>query len=397
MPRVEVAIVGAGIVGLAVARALSARKAGSVLVLEKEDAPAHHQTGHNSGVIHSGIYYKPGSLKARLCTEGAGLMYDYCEENGIPYRKCGKLIIAARPEEVPRLEELERRGHANGVPDLRRIKGEEIPDIEPNAVGYAALHLPSTGIVDYSQVAAHMHAELTKRGVRVRFGAEVIGLDRSGSCPALQLRNGERIETGHVIVCAGLWADRAARWADANRDLRIVPFRGQYLGLRSTSPIVRGLIYPVPDPDLPFLGVHITPLINGRTVIGPTALLVGARDAYRLTTVKFKDLLEIATWPGTWRMGRRYWRVGLNEMRTAASRRRMVAGAAVYVPSLGLHSLDGSTHSGVRAQSVARSGDLIDDFVLTSHDGVSLVSNAPSPAATSALALGKELVRRIGV
>lgn len=363
-------------------------------MLEREPGPARHQTGHNSGVIHGGIYYVPGSLKARLCVEGARLMYDYCDEHGIPYERCGKLIVAVDAGELSRLDDLEARGIANAVPGLRRIGSGEITDAEPNAVGLQALHAPNTGIVDYGAVARTLADDLADQGVSVRFDTEVTAI--RGGEPALVQTTRGSVEGRSVIVCAGLWADRLARRAGAPRDPQIVPFRGAYLGLRQTeTPRLRGMIYPVPNPDLPFLGVHITKHIYGEVTLGPTAMIVAARDAYSLRRLSARDSWESLSWPGTWKIARRYWRVGIDEMRMASSRRAFVAAAARYMPGLTTADLDGSAHAGVRAQAVGRDGSLVDDFVISSGDHVSHVRNAPSPAATSAFALARELVDRV--
>ncbi len=395
MPGYDLVVVGAGIVGLAVAREwISRRPQDSVAVLERESAPAQHQTGHNSGVIHGGIYYLPGSLKARLCVEGARLMYEYCEHNAIRHERCGKLIVAVSPDELSRLDDLEARGTANAVPGLRRIGAGEIAEIEPNAVGLQALHAPNTGIVDYPAVARALVAELTEAGVTVAFGAAVNAIAGSDH-PVLHTETGP-VHAGTVIACAGLWADRLARRAGASRDPQIVPFRGAYLGLRPTeSPRLNGMIYPVPNPDLPFLGVHITKHITGDVTLGPTAMMVGARDAYTLRRLRVRDSWETLTWPGTWRVARRYWRVGFDEIRMAASRRAFVTAAARYMPGLTPADLDGSSHAGVRAQAVGRDGTLVDDFVISRDGHVSHLRNAPSPAATSAFALARELVDRV--
>lgn len=394
-PGHDLVVVGAGIVGLAVAREwLRRRPADSVAVLEREPGPAQHQTGHNSGVIHGGIYYQPGSLKARLCVEGARLMYEYCEQHRIPHERCGKLIVAVSADELPRLDDLEARGVANAVPGLRRVGPDEITDIEPNAVGLQALHAPNTGIVDYPAVARALVGELTAVGADVRFGTEVTGID-GGSNPVVRTGEGP-LPARTVIVCAGLWADRLARRAGAPRDPQIVPFRGAYLGLTPTpQPRLNGMIYPVPDPELPFLGVHITKHITGAVTLGPTAMMVAARDAYLLRRWNWRDTWETATWPGSWRVARRYWRVGLDEIRMAASRRAFVAAAATYLPGLSVDDLDGSSNAGVRAQAVGRDGSLVDDFVIARDGSVSHVRNAPSPAATSAFALARELVGRV--
>jgi len=393
--RYDLVVVGAGIVGLAVAREwMSRRPADTVAVLEREAGPAHHQTGHNSGVIHGGIYYQPGSLKARLCVEGARLMYEYCEHNAISHERCGKLIVAVSPEELGRLDDLEQRGIANAVPGLRRIGTEEIAEIEPNAVGLQALHAPNTGIVDYPAVAGALVGELTTAGVSVRFGTAVTAIDGAQN-PIVHTDDGS-LRAGTVIACAGLWADRLARRAGASRDPQIVPFRGVYLGLKpAPTPRLNGMIYPVPNPELPFLGVHITKHITGDVTLGPTAMMVGARDAYSLRRLSIRDSWETVTWPGTWRVARRYWRVGLDEIAMAASRRAFVTAAARYMPGLTPADLDGTSHAGVRAQAVGRDGSLVDDFVISRDGCISHVRNAPSPAATSAFALARELVDRI--
>lgn len=391
----DLVVVGAGIVGLAVAREwIQRHPSDAVAVLEREAGPAEHQTGHNSGVIHGGIYYTPGSLKARLCVEGARMMYDYCDHHGIAYERCGKLIVALDPDEMARFDDLEARGVANAVPGLRRIRGGEIRDIEPNADGLQALHAPNTGIVDYVAVARSVAAELAVHGATVRYGTPVraIGGDE---LTVVHTPDGP-VKARRVIVCAGLWADRLARAAGASRDPQIVPFRGAYLGLKPTpQPRLRGMIYPVPNPDLPFLGVHITKHIHGDVTLGPTAMMVGARDAYSLGRLSLRDSWESLTWPGSWKVARKYWRVGIDEIHMASSRRAFVAAAARYMPGLTLDDLDGTSHAGVRAQAVGRDGSLVDDFVISQEGTVSHVRNAPSPAATSAFALGRELVDRV--
>jgi L-2-hydroxyglutarate oxidase len=392
----DAVVVGAGIVGLAVARELVLRNPhSSIAVIEREPGPARHQTGHNSGVVHGGIYYTPGSLKARLCVEGARAMYEYCDEHGIRYERCGKLIVAVSQEELPRLDELEKRGLANAVPGLRRVGPREITDIESNAVGLQALHAPNTGIVDYTAVAENLVRELIGRGVTVKFGIAVESIERDPTAATLRTSTGP-IMARRVIVCAGLWADRLARRAGAPRDPQIVPFRGAYLGLRPTvPPRLSGMIYPVPNPDLPFLGVHITKHISGDVTLGPTAMMVPARDAYSLRAWNGRDLWESLAWPGTWRVVQRYWRVGITEMRMAASRKAFVRAAARYMPGLSVADLDGTSHAGVRAQAVGRDGALVDDFVISNDGNTSYVRNAPSPAATSAFALARELVDRV--
>ena len=391
----DVAVVGAGIVGLAVARELLIRRPQvRIVVFDRESAVAAHQTGHNSGVIHSGIYYTPGSLKARLCVEGSRLMYEYCRVHDIPYERCGKLIVATKASELPRLDALEARGRANAVPGLRRVGPEEIRQIEPECRGIAALHSPNTGIVDYGAVARELETELRSAGVVFRLGCRVSGLQRRAGVTVLT-HDGDETLAHWAVVCAGLWSDRVAVDAGAPADPRIIPFRGAYLRVaRAGTPMVRGMVYPVPDPDLPFLGVHITKQIGGDILLGPTAMVVGARDAYRLTRMRFRDLLSTFLWPGTWRVGVRFWRTAINELRLASSRKAFVRACERYVPALRGAALERVGRAGVRAQAVAADGTLVDDFVISQTPGVTHVRNAPSPAATSSLALAGEIVDR---
>jgi (S)-2-hydroxyglutarate dehydrogenase len=393
--RYDLAVVGAGIVGLAVAREFLRRSPdASLLVVDKQASVGYHQTGHNSGVIHSGVYYRPGSLKAKLCVEGARLMYEFCDEHAVRYERCGKLIVAVREAELPRLNDLETRGHANGVPGLRRVGAGQIADIEPECVGLAALHSPATGIVDYGAVARAMEAELRAKGVAFALGTEITAICRSGGDTVLSHAQGS-FRAGWSITCAGLWSDRLATSAGASPDPRIIPFRGGYLRLAADQQqVVRGMVYPVPDPDLPFLGVHVTMHIDGHVMLGPTAMLVAARDAYDLRTVRLRDAVSTLTWPGTWAVARRFWRTGLSEMRMAASRRAFVRACAQYVPVIQSMRLDPAASGGVRAQAVGRDGQLLDDFAISQTPGVTHVRNAPSPAATSSLALATELVDR---
>jgi 2-hydroxyglutarate dehydrogenase len=386
-------IVGAGILGLAVARELLARHPDArIAVVDQADGVAAHQTSHNSGVIHAGVYYAPGSLKARLCVKGAALMYEYCERQGVDVNRIGKLIIATGAGELPGLDELERRARANGVPGIRRIGGPEIREIEPHAIGVAALHSPNTGIVDFQAVGDRLAADVTQAGAELRLGWPVGDVRANGRKIRLIGPDGDGIEADGAVFCAGLWADRLAVRAGASPDPRIVPFRGGYLRLRAERRgIVNGLIYPVPDPALPFLGVHLTPQIGGEVVLGPSALLVGARDAYGLKTVRRSDLVDTFAWPGTWRMMRRWWKTGLQEIHLATSRRAFATHAARYVPGLTAADMTPG-FAGVRAQAVARDGKLVDDFVISRTARAVHVRNAPSPAATSSLALAELIV-----
>jgi (S)-2-hydroxyglutarate dehydrogenase len=387
-------VIGGGILGLAVAREMLARHPeASLCVLEREDRLAAHQTSHSSGVIHAGIYYQPGSLKARLCVEGSRLLYAYCEEAGIETRRDGKLIVATEESELPRLDELERRGRANEVPGLRRIGTDEIAEIEPHARGIAALHSPATGVVDFARVAAGFAADIEAGGGTVVTGCEVRGLARRGAAVAVRHSSGTT-DAGFAIGCAGAWSDRLAVAAGAPAEPRIVPFRGAYLRLRpERRELVRASIYPVPDPELPFLGGHLTRGIDGEVLLGPSALMVGARDAYRLGRLRRRDLTDNLSWPGTWRLVRRFWRTGLTELRHASSPRAFVADLRRFVPELDVADvLPGP--SGVRAQAVDRDGRLVDDFVVHRTEHAQHVRNAPSPAATSSLALAKLIADR---
>jgi (S)-2-hydroxyglutarate dehydrogenase len=392
----DICVVGGGIVGLATARELQRRHPGAdVVVIEREPRVAAHQSGHSSGVIHGGIYYAPGTLKARLCVEGARRLYAYCDERGIPARREGKVIVATDPGELPRLDELERRGVANGVPGLTRIGPDELREIEPHAAGIAALHSPATGVVDFTAVAASLAFELERDGGRLITDCEVRALDAGPGQLAIATSRG-RIDAGRAVLCAGAWADRLAVLAGADRDPLIVPFRGAYLCLRDErAHLVKANIYPVPDPELPFLGMHLTRNIAGEVLLGPTALFVGARDAYRLRRVLPRDLIESLSWPGTRRMMRRFWRTGLTEISHALSTRSFVAECRRYVPELSRSDVQRSNLAGVRAQAIGHDGSLVDDFVVSETERAVHVRNAPSPAATSALALAEVVADRV--
>jgi L-2-hydroxyglutarate oxidase len=389
--RCDLAIVGGGIIGLAVARELVRRNPrASVCLLEREAEIATHQTGHNSGVIHAGVYYEPGSLKARLCVEGARELYEYCEQRGIAHERCGKVILATDASELGRLDELERRGLANGVPGLRRIDAAGVEQLEPHARALAGLHSPDTGIVDFEAVARCYAQDVLEAGATVATGCGVEGVSATGRSLRLAHAHGAT-EAGHAVFCAGAWADRLAIAAGADPDPRIVPFRGAYLRLaRERRDLVRSLIYPVPDPALPFLGVHLTKHIDGEVLIGPTAMIAGARDAYRLSTVRRRDLLETLRWPGTWRLLARSWTSGVTELRHATLRSAFVRAAARYVPELRAGEVQ-PAFAGVRAQALTRDGRLVEDFVFSHTERALHVRNAPSPAATSSLAIARHI------
>ena len=363
----DVAVVGAGIVGLAVARELRLRHPGlSVAVFEREDRIGAHQTSHSSGVIHAGIYYVPGSLKARLCVEGARDLYAFCDERGIEAKRCGKVIVALDESELPGLDELERRGRENGVPGLRRLGADELREVEPHAAGIAALHSPNTGVVDFTKVAEAYAAEAGEVHLGCAVHAVEAGVVRHAA--------GET-RAGFTVTCAGKWSDRLAVKAGADPDPRIVPFRGAYLRVKPPrDDLVRSLIYPVPDPTLPFLGVHLTRDHRGEVLIGPTALLWPRADS--------------PAWPGTWRVAWRFRRTALTEIRHALSRRALVREARRYVPELATRDTE-RAWAGVRAQALARDGALVDDFVISRTERALHVRNAPSPAATSSLAIAR--------
>jgi 2-hydroxyglutarate dehydrogenase len=377
----DLAVVGGGILGLAVARELTRRRPDlSAVVLERGPAVAGGQTGANSGVIHAGIYYLPGSLKARLCVEGAREMYAFCESEGIRHQRCGKVIVALDDSELGRLDELERRGRENQVPGLRRLSAGELGEIEPHCRGVAALHSPETGIVDFSAVARAIAAELSAGGTPVVTNCGVQGVQSRPGRIGL-LHEGGETRARFAVFCAGVGSDKLAVAAGASPDPRIVPFRGAYLYLkRERTDLVRSLIYPVPDPSLPFLGVHLTRHIDGHVSLGPTALLAPRSPG---------DLV----WPGTLRMARKWWRTGITEIRHALDRRALARAAADYVPEIRPGDFDGG-FAGKRAQALGRDGKLVDDFVVSETERALHVRNAPSPAATSSFALARLIADR---
>jgi (S)-2-hydroxyglutarate dehydrogenase len=385
----DVAIVGGGLVGLATALALAGRGT-RVVVLEAEATLAAHQSGHNSGVIHSGLYYKPGSQKARLCVAGAADLYRFCAEEGVACQRTGKLVVATREEELPALSELERRGTANGLEGLARLGPEEIREVEPHAAGLAALRVPQAGIADYPGVARAYGRKIEAAGGRVLTGARVLRVARSGGRSVLETARGS-FETRLLLNCAGLQADRVARLAGVEPSVRIVPFRGEYFDLvPERRELVRGLIYPVPDPRFPFLGVHLTRTVDGRVEAGPNAVLALKREGYRWSDISPRDLAEAILYPGFWRMMRRTWRTAFGEVWRSALRRAFVADLQKLVPEL----RDGDLvrgGSGVRAQALDRSGRLVDDFHVERGPGSLHVLNAPSPAATASLVIGRHL------
>ena len=385
----DLVVVGAGIIGLAVGREALLRQPDlSVTVLEKEAEVGFHQTGHNSGVIHAGIYYPPGSLKARLCSAGARDLYAYCDEHGIPAERCGKVIVATSKDELPGLKELERRGRANGVPGLRWLREHEIADIEPHCRGCAALHSPFTGIVDFRSVAQSLAGEVRNAGGQIVVNCAVTGTRANDRRITVEHARGQTTAR-RAVFCAGAWSDRLAVAAGAPADPRIVPFWGGYFKLRpERRHLVRSLIYPVPDPELPFLGAHLTRHVSGEVLLGPTALIAGGRGAYSLKRVVARDVFSTMAWPGTWRMAAQWWRTGLGELRRSVAKRALAAELARFVPEITPRDLLRGP-AGVRAQALARNGRLVDDFVISRTERALHVRNAPSPAATSSLAIAR--------
>ena len=391
----DVVIVGGGIVGLATAVALTDRLPGlSVTLLEKEPEVGRHQTGHNSGVIHSGIYYRPGSLKARLCVEGAALLKAFCDAHGVRWEGCGKVVVAVEADEVARLEALYRQGRANGVPGLQLLDAGGLRRVEPHAAGVAALHSPATGIVDYREVARRMARLLVERGVRIVTGAPVTAVgSAAGRLEAVTPQG--RFRAALLVNCAGLYCDRVARLAGVEPPVRIIPFRGEYYRLRpERAGLVRGLIYPVPDPRLPFLGVHLTRTVHGDVEAGPNAVLAFSREGYRIGKVRPGELWETVSFRGFWAMARRWWRTGLEEFGRSLSRRAFARAVRRLVPEVRDEDLE-PAGAGVRAQAVRPDGSLVDDFVIVEAEGSLHVLNAPSPAATASLAIGRHLAERI--
>jgi L-2-hydroxyglutarate oxidase LhgO len=388
----DVAIIGGGIVGLAASLELARRFRGlSILVLEKESDIATHQTGHNSGVIHSGLYYKPGSLKARLCVEGRVAMVRFCETHGIPHEICGKIIVATDESEIPGLNELYRRGQANGVPGLRELNRDQIREIEPNAEGVRGLHVPATGITDFRMVAAKYRELLRDADGEVLTGFDVNNIVRRGDQIVLETPSGD-VRARFVINCAGLQSDRIARMTGAKLGLRIIPFRGEYYELiPERHHLVRGLIYPVADPRFPFLGVHFTRRIHGGVEAGPNAVLSFKREGYSRTSFSFADATSTAIFPGFWRMAAKYWESGLGEMHRSWSKRAFTQALQKLLPALTENDIQ-PAGAGVRAQALDRSGRLLDDFHFVYQDRILHVCNVPSPAATASLVIGREII-----
>ncbi len=387
----DIAIVGGGIIGLATALALSEQAPGLRLaVLEKEARLAAHQSSHNSGVIHAGIYYTPGSYKACLCVEGVKLMLTFCDMYGIQYERCGKVIVATSPEELPRLAQLYKRGVANGVVGLERIGPERIREIEPHANALAAIYSPATGIVDFGKVSMTMASVLRGRGAAILTGARVGRIVSVNGGVVLETASGT-VRARALINCAGLYADRVARLMGVRTDVRIIPFRGEYYNLvPDRRHLVRGLIYPAPDPAFPFLGVHFTRTIHGGVEAGPNAVLAFAREGYTYRHIRLGEVAGMVAYPGLWRMAARYWRMGLYELYRSLSRSAFVRALQRLVPEISPADLEPGG-AGVRAQAVEKDGALVDDFRIVETPKAIHVLNAPSPAATASLAIGRHI------
>ena len=392
----DITIIGAGIVGLAIGRELLQRYPHCrLLVLEKEAGVAHHQTGHNSGVIHSGIYYRPGSLKAKLCVQGAAAMIEFARTHGIPFQQCGKVIVATAPDELPRLEEIYRRGIENGVPGLRRLPDlSAIREIEPHSSGICGIFVGSTAITDFKMVAEAYCRQILSAGGVVRFNAQVNGIQDRSDETTVSTTAGE-FRTKYLANCAGLYSDRIARLAGAKLNMFIVPFRGEYHELRPEKQhLVRGLIYPVPDPQFPFLGVHFTRRVHGGVEAGPNAVLALKREGYTKTSFSLKDSISTATYPGFWKLVGRHWAHGMGEIHRSWSKAAFTRGLRKLLPDLRAEDIR-PAGAGVRAQAIDSQGKLVDDFQFVDTERATHVCNVPSPAATASLKVAEVVVDRI--
>jgi (S)-2-hydroxyglutarate dehydrogenase len=390
----DFAVIGGGIVGLSTARALLEHHPGArLVVLEKERGWARHQTGHNSGVIHSGIYYKPGSLKARFCREGAQALVAFCRERGIDYEICGKVIIAVEAGEMPLLDNLYERGLKNDL-EVVKIGSEELKEIEPHASGLAAINVPSTGIVDFAKVAEAFAALVKEKGGQLRAGTEVKAISETDRAVVMRTNKGT-FRARALVNCAGLHSDRVARLCGVDPGTKVVPFRGEYYELRPEKRyLVKNLIYPVPNPDFPFLGVHFTRSIDGVVEAGPNAVLGLAREGYKKTDFDFRDVIEELTYPALWRLARANWRTGIREIHRSLSKKAFVRGLKKLVPEIEERDVV-PIPAGVRAQALKDDGALVDDFLIAEGKNSVHVLNAPSPAATASIPIGEEIARRV--
>lgn len=388
MVQQDIIIVGGGIVGLATAlQVLQKKPALKVLVIEKEKELARHQTGNNSGVIHSGLYYKPGSLKARNCIEGYRLLITFCEENGVPFELCGKIVVATEEKELPLLQTLLQRGEQNGLKGLQMLQPEALREYEPHVKGLAGFFVPQTGIVDYKVVAEKYGEQIRKRGGQIMLGEKVIKVIKERN--SVSVVTDQRTYQGAMLInCAGLYSDKVARLASENIDVKIIPFRGEYYKLKKEREyLVKNLIYPVPDPNFPFLGVHFTRMMKGGVEAGPNAVLAFSREGYRKSDINLKELSETLAWPGFQKVAAKYWKTGLGEMYRSFSKGAFTKALQKLIPEIRESDLvEGG--AGVRAQACDRTGGLVDDFLIFAEHQVVNVCNAPSPAATSSLSIG---------
>ncbi len=388
----RIAVIGGGIVGIAVARALALRGVGEIVVLEKERRLALHQTGRNSGVVHAGLYYAPGSLKAELCARGRDLTREFCVEKNLPYREVGKLVVAVTDAERPALAAIEERSRSNGVPDLRSVGGDELREIEPHAAGVAALHSPHTAAVDYAAITEAMADDVRRLGGRILLGSEVIDVrqEQGGVRVITQTID---LQVDRLIVCAGLQSDAVARFVGASPSPKILPFRGEYWELDpARQHLVRGMIYPVPDPRFPFLGVHFTRGVYDDVHVGPNAVPALAREGYSWGRISVRDTWASLTWPGAATLARQHWRMGVKEVAASVLKPLYFAEARRFVPELEMSDLTKKTAAGVRAQAWDSSGALLDDFAVDQVGAVTVLRNAPSPAATSSMAIADYLL-----
>ena len=387
----DITIIGAGIVGLATAYKILEKKPDlNIQILEKEAGVSQHQTGNNSGVIHSGIYYRPGSLKARNCIYGYKLLLDFCDRNDIKYDICGKIIVATEIKEIQAMELLYQRGIDNGLQGLKLLKKEELKEYEPHVSGIAGIWVPQTGIIDFLKVSEKMAENILSKGAEIHFGQKVNGISKTGGGVVIETRE-ERFESKIVINCAGLYSDRVARYTHKNIDVKIIPFRGEYYKVRpQRMNLVRNLIYPVPDPSFPFLGVHFTRMIDGGIEAGPNAVLAFAREGYRKSQVHPAELIESLTWPGFLKVASKYWKTGFGEMYRSFSKTAFTRALQKLIPEIRQDDLD-TGGAGVRAQACDRKGGLLDDFLIYENEYAINVCNAPSPAATSSLSIGETI------
>jgi len=395
--KYDFVIVGGGIVGLAAGlRILEARRGVKLLLIEKEDSLGQHQTGHNSGVLHAGLYYKPGSLKAKLAVEGLRQMVSFCQKHKVSHEQCGKIVIATEPDELPRLEMLMERGVANGLKGLRKLSSEEIREIEPHAAGLAAIHVPEEGIVDYAGVVEAMAVEIRAKGGEIVLGSMAQRLKGVGGIWRVETSN-ETYETTQVVACAGLHSDRVVSRSGMKPSAKIMPFRGEYYMIRKKrQSLVRNLIYPVPDPQFPFLGVHFTRMVTGGVEAGPNAVLAMAREGYTWGDINIRDLSESLSFSGLWKFMLKYPSICSYEIWRSISRKEFCRSLQKLIPEICEHDLETGS-AGVRAQAMSSDGSLVEDFSFVEGPGILHVVNAPSPAATASLAIGTEISRRLGL